>query len=851
MNKKIIIAGTVFTAAVVTPIALTISMAHNSYHENKYKVTIALSAPVKTLNIFKASDLSEFEQIGGMFTSSLLRNRPSGEKNGGLETALSIPKLQLGFSDLTEDQVDQALAGKYEIVKDSDFKSSNQQFAFAGYTTDLANKVQFFGTPQSTIGVAFQLREDIRFWNGDRVTAEDFINTIKIALDIKNAVPWAWSLVNVAGIKNAKKIIDAQNKDGLTFDQAIAKYPLGIIPSNEIDEATLATSAEGKEFFKNEYAQGNKRHDRFIILTEGAQAQQTFGQFCLGGAFAPTSIRHFNKVGINNWGTTVDNIMGSGPYKLTYFDLDYKIVSDKWDGYWDKDRVISPQIEMRVLPDPSTQIKLFKDGKLGKVSFSADLMPQFFGDAQLKRYIKTTNWAEKLSYVRFNTKPGKTNGNWLLNSDLRNAIQYSINRSDYLRAIGADNSLPPESFSTQAQLSDASGFGVITHAINFKNDFNFINPGTFIKESTTGAIDEWNNLYNLPGDKAGTAHPLYTRDETQLTARTLTLNDKDDKVMNLQLAKNYFAKFKNDNPSFNGAEFKFLVPSTNKEQLVTLKQSIENNLPGIKIKLIPKLDSVYNQVAAGFDWDLAVESWMMDYQDPWTYYHKLLDKINQVENSDAIISSGQQYNFGGDGLSLVDYIAQRISQPDGEKYFAEHLFNKPNPTPDELKEINYILAQILRMESVVGSANPANGKWEDVDGTEITKYTGKIYDQAPSEANGFRGYQGTFDKFASVFPNASSWGTKLKEFITTYSNDEDQWNDKTFRFEIMYPTIEKLIRESAIGTPISRVQNSFIASRLIGEVNFAYEIIYLGYLYQADNIPKVKIPLPGTEVMTS
>lgn len=34
---------------------------------------------------------------------------------------------------------------------------------------------------------------------------------------------------------------------------------------------------------------------------------------------------------------------------------------------------------------------MFKDGKIGTVSFGTAMLPQFFGSAQLRQYVKPTN----------------------------------------------------------------------------------------------------------------------------------------------------------------------------------------------------------------------------------------------------------------------------------------------------------------------------------------------------------------------------------------------------------------------------------------------------------------------------
>ena len=103
INYKAITASVILTAAVVTPIAVTLSTATNTYHVNKYKVTEAIQTPIKTLNKFKASTLQEANSVIGLWNTSLFKSRPSGDNNGGLETALSIPPIKVGRTENKEE----------------------------------------------------------------------------------------------------------------------------------------------------------------------------------------------------------------------------------------------------------------------------------------------------------------------------------------------------------------------------------------------------------------------------------------------------------------------------------------------------------------------------------------------------------------------------------------------------------------------------------------------------------------------------------------------------------------------------------------------------------------------------
>lgn len=857
MKIKSIAAATVLTAAVVTPIAVTLSSAMNTVKPDKYRIVVASTIPIKTLNKFKSATTGSSDTVIGMFNAGLLRYYPQSESNGGLETTLSLRKLSFGFSAMTDAQMDKILNGteaeKETIKKDvmADHQFNQTLYNYGHLTTDLAESVSIVGSPSHAIGAQFKIRKNAKFWNGDLVTAEDFEKTILVALDAKNGVPWAWTVYRTLGLLNAQNIWDAQtvpDKDGkvLSFEQALEKYPLGIVKSDEIPLAELSVTPEGAKFFADEYAAGRKRHRKLMYLFGGNNGQRFMSAYAASSLSTPTSTRHFAKVGLDDWGTSVENLMGCGPFKMEYFDLDYKIVSNRWDGYWDRERVISPQIEMRVIPDVSSQIQMFRDGAIGKVTFGSSMLPQFFGDANLKKFVKPTNYREILYYLGFNTKTNNPNAKYLLDENFRNALQYSFDRTQYLRAIAADNAYPAESFTTLMKMTDGKGTGVINNAMDFRNQAGLINTGPFGSTvNTASPIAAWNELYNFPNQPTTFKDDLFTRDEKLLNSHDMSKNNREDRVHNANLSRSYFDQFLKDHPDFNGIELKLMTSSVYKEQITVVKQDIEQNLPGVKVTIVPKPQSVYNQVAASLDWDLRLIDWGYDYLDPWTYYHLVADKVTQTNEDDPIISTRLDRNSSGDGYSLVDYVANKLTED--PSYFAKRFLNDTNQTAT----INDALAQFIRMEATVGSNDPDAMQWESPfeKGKTIDAFDPAIFDLKPSASNNFSGYAGEFDRYQEFFPHANKWSQTLKNLVANATTKHDLWKNKDYRFQVLYPIIEKMIRDSAIGTPMSRIQNSYIASRLIGEINYAESIRYFGFVYQANHIPPSKYALPGMEAL--
>jgi len=66
----------------------------------------------------------------------------------------------------------------------------------------------------------------------------------------------------------------------------------------------------------------------------------------------------------DKWALEPSTYIGNGPYKLTSWDHDSKIVFEKNENYWDKNNVIAPKIEWYLMNDQNAILSAFKNGQL-------------------------------------------------------------------------------------------------------------------------------------------------------------------------------------------------------------------------------------------------------------------------------------------------------------------------------------------------------------------------------------------------------------------------------------------------------------------------------------------------------
>ena len=857
MKWKGITIGAAATAAVVVPLTFAITSNMNAYETNPQALTVASTAPVTSLSIFKLPNQEVNNEVMGLFTSTLLKPRPAGPENGGLETALKIDKASFnivqkqgsnGFSGVrsaTQTITDSFNEEDADAVKSNDGVNQLQSFVHTAVpevkpgrdygldvlTYDLADRFMVTQYPDGSGIASYHVREEAKYWNGDRVVAEDFIEVFKRALNRENAVPWAWVLDTQFHIRNARNILEAQDKEGMTFEQAWNKYPLGVVATNPIEEPI-------DEIFETDYAKtyyssrGIKPHSQINVLVDNDPTGFAY-RFAADALFAPIQVPFLEKVGFEKYGTSIDTIMGCGPYRLEYADLDYKLVSNKWFGYWDASHVISPQIIMRILPNTTTQIELFRKGVIGKVSFPPQLLPQFISDPELKSLVRPSNFSAGTSDLRFNTTLTAPSSKWILDEDFRKAIMYSINRQQYVIANGANSSYPAEIESPvmNMQTAGASPYDNMGNNTGFGQDVRTIYNEMHVL-GASGANDE--------------TIDMVTRTETDISSPSNLKNNTDDHLHRTDLAKRYFNRFKANHPDFDEVELKFIIAAgEDQDKNQTIVQDIEQTLPGVKVALIPKPAMITEQYMSTMDnWDMKIVGWSQDYYDPWTFYHLTFDKVNRDESQfDDLSKNRLSRNSGGTGFSQLDYIAMKLQQD--KNYFKDNMGIE-----------NETLAQLIRMVMTIKSDDP------NTFGMRSVYNENKVY-QIPSEDNNYEGYQGTFDKWVPTFAdNPDIDPTQWLDVLTGFVRDhqfvanldpnavgKDMWTDSIYRSREVYPAVEKIIRDSAISTPLIHLLAQYVASRMIGQVLYSYQIMNYQYQYMANKIPDSPFSLPGEEAL--
>ena len=256
--------------------------------------------------------------------------------------------------------------------------------------------------------VTYTLRDDGRWTNGDRVTAEDFEYAWKRAIAPETGADYAYQFFGIAG---------AQEYNGCKKECAKLRDQVGV---RALDEGTLEVKLTSPQpWFVSQAA-----HLSFLPVHRA------------------TVEEHGDK-----W-TEPENIVTNGPFRLTKWSHDEQLTLERWPQWRDADAVGLKSVEMKIIPRATTAIRAFETGEVDACLEHATCIPS--GD--FDRVKETPEYVEfpalVTQYLGVNVKK--------VPLEVRRALAHAIDRSslvDNVIKVGA----PATSFTPKGM----PGFDVI------------------------------------------------------------------------------------------------------------------------------------------------------------------------------------------------------------------------------------------------------------------------------------------------------------------------------------------------------------------------------------------------------
>jgi oligopeptide transport system substrate-binding protein len=225
----------------------------------------------------------------------------------------------------------------------------------------------------------FYLRNDAIWSDGEPITAHDYVYALRRLVDPTTASDYAFLVTTL--IKNAGKINGGE-------------MPVEELGVTAIDDKTLEIELVNAAGY-------------FLSMT-------SMSQLC---PVREDIVEKFSK----EFASDAEKNVYSGPFIVKDWKHEDRIILEKNPNYWDKDAIKLDEVHVIVVPDAMTAVAMFEQGDLDQVNVPAEIIANY--QDKVEYYFDGANDFLKLNMDGSNNLKSK---------DLRLAINYALNREDYI-----------------------------------------------------------------------------------------------------------------------------------------------------------------------------------------------------------------------------------------------------------------------------------------------------------------------------------------------------------------------------------------------------------------------------------
>ena len=251
----------------------------------------------------------------------------------------------------------------------------------------------------------FKLRKDAKWHNGDSVVAGDFVAAWERALNPETASEYSYIMYP---IKGAQEYNEGKTKDFSTV--------------------------------------GVKAEDDYTLVVEVKEPVTYMASLVSFYTFLPMN-QNFYEEHLDGYATSSEAFLGNGPYKLTAWEFENKIILEKADNYWNKDSIKIDKIEMIMINDVSAGYKAYQNDELDFTIIPADDLLKLLDSPERVSWDDGSVW-----YLGFNTTK-----QFLSNKNIRKAFALAIDRQTFIDRIRNGAGAAAESF-VSASIPGKNGF---------------------------------------------------------------------------------------------------------------------------------------------------------------------------------------------------------------------------------------------------------------------------------------------------------------------------------------------------------------------------------------------------------
>jgi len=240
----------------------------------------------------------------------------------------------------------------------------------------------------------FHLRNGLKWSNGTPLTAADFVFGWQTVATLPQA-PYSYFITDL--LENGVDVVNG-NK------------PAAELGVKALDDVTLQVTLIQERV----YALDLLAHETFLPLNE---------------AF-------YNEVGADNYGSSAETVIASGPFVLSEYNPSEGYVLTKNPLYWDAVNVALDKVDTRVIKESTTQETLYSNDELDVLEIPANLYDKYKDDKSL---VEMSYHRLYYFYVSGDTA---TPAPVLANNDFRRALSFAIDKEVLATNVFKDGTLP-------------------------------------------------------------------------------------------------------------------------------------------------------------------------------------------------------------------------------------------------------------------------------------------------------------------------------------------------------------------------------------------------------------------------
>ena len=628
-TKKITILAVV-TSIVASLVGLTIFALAKPKREINF--VVATSASISSVNYVKESS---GETVYASTVEGLIVPSPNGvekDKSDSLTTIVGSKKLSIYGLKKDGKRFDAFEERHSSIYSISDMPTLTYGSADQVYFSSDDDDASKLGHEWK-----FHIRENAVWANGDRVGAEDFIQTIKYAINLKNGSTLIRAFRDSVPLKGVNELIKEQEqyyKDNGSYRNRLSNYRgyNKVFSKNGGIWAQEDPNDKASSFYPNKSAYA-KMHSYLYYQMEDGKYLTGFYNLLGNSLFLPTNKHFIDSIGgIDKFGLSKDTILANGPFQIESYDPDYEIIMVRNNSYWDKIRVLSKRWSFKVIPDISASIELFREGLLTQVRVGPQYLKTFKESKELSKFLSHGGSASSSTYIKWNlsNKQGHTavNPDVIADPYFRRAISFAIQRK---------------------QILDIKGMGKSTAA----GDVFSSRMARFNDENNNSLKDYlYRETYPLPSDSSVKVPMLQFNPKS---ARKFhdhgTVNGIDkDKYNNMKEARWNMNKFLDRHPQYRGSSIPLMLMFDTADQFTPLmiRQQIQDAFGDqIEFGIKPVPTSIFDlKTSQNQGYDFAISAQMPDYQDDaWTFLRLLSAKPDESIKTTSTLNVTGSWNY--------------------------------------------------------------------------------------------------------------------------------------------------------------------------------------------------------------